>query len=35
MVVPASAVGENADGRFVFLVQEGDDEKVIVKKQPN
>ena len=32
MVVPASAVGEDGDGRFVFLIQEGDD-KTIVKKQ--
>ena len=32
MVVPASAVGENADGRFVFVV-ESDEKKTMVKKQ--
>lgn len=31
IVVPPSAVGENSEGRFVFLV-EGDKEKAIVKK---
>jgi RND family efflux transporter MFP subunit len=31
LVVPASAVGENSEGRFVFLV-EGDKEKAVVKK---
>jgi RND family efflux transporter MFP subunit len=33
VVVPASAVGENADGRFVFLVEGRSGEKTIVKKQ--
>ncbi|WP_299112686.1 efflux RND transporter periplasmic adaptor subunit [uncultured Winogradskyella sp.] len=32
IVIPASAVGEDANGRFVFLV-EGDKDKAIVKKQ--
>jgi multidrug efflux system membrane fusion protein len=31
LVVPASAVGENSEGRFVFLV-EGEDVKAVVKK---
>jgi multidrug efflux system membrane fusion protein len=30
LVVPASAVGENSEGRFVFLV-EGEDVKAVVK----
>ncbi|WP_299365684.1 efflux RND transporter periplasmic adaptor subunit [Winogradskyella sp.] len=32
LVIPANAVGEDADGRFVFLV-EGDKDKATVKKQ--
>ena len=32
MVVPASAVGENAEGRVVFLI-DGDDKKAMVKTQ--
>ena len=32
LVVPASAVGEDSDGRFVFLIQEGD-SSAVVKKQ--
>jgi hypothetical protein len=32
MVVPASAVGEDGNGRFVFLI-EGDATKATVKKQ--
>ncbi|WP_411894386.1 efflux RND transporter periplasmic adaptor subunit [Winogradskyella sp. A2] len=33
MVVPANAVGEDGNGRFVFLIEESD-EKTTVKKQP-
>ena len=32
IIIPSSAVGEDADGRFVFLV-EGDQQKATVKKQ--
>lgn len=32
LLIPASAVGEDSDGRFVFLV-EGDKKKAVVKKQ--
>lgn len=33
VVVPASAVGENSEGRFVFLI-EGNEQKAVVKKHP-
>ena len=34
LVVPTHAVGEDSNGRFVFLVEEGEGEAARVKKQP-
>ncbi|MFK7845661.1 MAG: efflux RND transporter periplasmic adaptor subunit [Rhodothermales bacterium] len=34
LVVPAKAVGEDGDSRFVFLVEEQPGGKVVVRKQP-
>lgn len=33
LVVPAKAVGEDAEGRFVFLIEEADGQAATVKKQ--
>ncbi len=34
VIVPAKAVGEDGDGRFVFLIEQQGDAVAIVKKQP-